>query len=722
MDSAWHRLLTSVLLAACALAVPAVSPALAAVPESFEGPQVSWQAAEADLTYRVEAHHRFTGDAHTGQGSELVQISGTGGTHVYFAHDIGTARIVAELVPCVWVKANRPGIQILARVVLPHSPDPRTGQPMVTLIRGDSYSAVGSWQQLKIVDTPQLVTRQVRVLRAQAGPQVDPREAYVDKILLNVYGGPGQTAVTIDDLDVAGIVPIEGTNPNRNAVQPVSANGPIVPVAASTSATNPNWSNAATGLHQVTLSGSVLLVDGRPFYPRIVATQGEPLAWLKQQGFNTVRSSGQFSDAMLAEAKQLGLWLIGPPPGSAAQGTEGNVLSAITPAFDPVLAWHLGLGLANRELLPTVALSKQLRQLDRQLRRPLVCSAEEDLLAYSRQVDLLSSYRFPLESTLQLKDYGDWIRNRPRLARLGTPLWTAVQTEAAPSIVEQAAALSGKLAAEPSIDVDSMRLLAYQAFCCGVRGIEFGSSSRLDAADEATRTRATALALLNLELELIEPWGAGGNYVTTATSNDPAITGIVLQTETARLVVAMRCPKDSQYVAAPQGGGTTLPAIAGSGPPAKLPTKPAPISETPTRKSDGSADLRSSKALSRTGGGTRADSLSARQADDYATAGTVPAASKSPVPGTATLVVPGVPDGHRVWELTPAGLRPLRHERITGGTAIALEDFALTGVVLITSDPQVERDMTRRAAALAPRSRPITARFGHLDARRVRIG
>ena len=41
----------------------------------------------------------------------------------------------------------------------------------------------------------------------QLGPQVDDREAYLDAVLLNVYGGPGATNVWIDDLEVAGHVP-----------------------------------------------------------------------------------------------------------------------------------------------------------------------------------------------------------------------------------------------------------------------------------------------------------------------------------------------------------------------------------------------------------------------------------------------------------------------------------------------------------------------------------
>ena len=715
MDCARLQIQIASLVAVMVLAAAVPSRVPAAVHEGFETPEVSWRVGDADVAYRVESHQRIQTDAHSGHGSEQIQITGNGGSYVYFAYDIGSARIVAELTPSVWIKANRPGLQILARVILPNTIDPRTGHPVATLIRGDSYNAVGSWQQLRLVDAPLLVTRQVRVLCAEMGRQVDAREAYIDEVLLNVYGGPGQTAVTIDDLDVAGVVPREGDTPKNGVIQQVSANGPLAAMNTNGSGANsgmfpaPIFAGPSGGgptIHQVSLTGSVLLVDGKPLYPRIIQSQGEPLAWLKQQGFNAVQCDGQLSDELLTEAQRLGMWLIGPPPARSWQNADGTTtLAEVTTLDDPVLAWNLGAGLASRELLPTAAVSKQLRQNDRQLRRPLLCSAEEDLAGYSRQADLLSVYRFPLGTTLELKDYGAWLRDRPRLARPGTPLWTVAQTETAPAVVDQAAALSGKHTIDPLIDADSLRLLVYQAFCCGSRGIEFASRSRLDASDYPSRLRAVSLALLNLELELIEPWGAAGSYVTAATSNDPAITGVVLQTDTARLVVAIRSAKNSQYVAAPQPNGTALPAPPGSMPTAAK-SKPWSINDLPTQKSDGSADLHSGKVLGKLGGGggTRADSLGTRQAEDYTTAGTTPAASNLPAPGAATLVVPGVPDGHSVWELTPAGLRPLRHTRIAGGTAIALEDFALTALVLITPDPLVERSISRRTAEMAPRA------------------
>jgi hypothetical protein len=627
MDCANFRLFVLFLMTVCLQAALGPKYAPGAWREDFEGPQATWQPGEADLDYRTERHQRIEEDDHSGKRSELIQISGSMGSYAYFTQDVPAGRVVAELTPSVWIKANRPGIQLLARVVLPQSIDPRTGRPVATLVHGSSYTSVGAWQQLRITDIPQLLSRQVRVLRAQIGPDVDAREAYVDQVLLNVYGGPGQSAVVIDDLEIVGLVPRQGV------VQPVSAIGAVNDQPAG-SAGAPSGS-ASTGItpagngtaqHQVTIDGSLLLVDGRPMLPRVIQSQGEPLAWLKEQGFNVVRTTAPLTPEMLAEAQRVGIWLIGPPPLSGGQAPGGGAqLGEITPAFEPVLAWHLGSGLANRELPATIALAKQLRASDRQLRRPLMCGVEEQTLSYSRQVDILTSSRFPLDTSLELKDYAAWLRERPRLARPGTPLWTEVQTEVAPELTAQCLALAGKQAPEPAIDADALRLLTYQAFASGMRGIEFASDARLDANDNATHLRALTLALLNLELDLMEPWGAAGNFVASASSTDPNIRGVVLSTDTARLVLAIRCPKRSQYMAAPQDVG-------------------------------------------------------------------------------ASIIVPGVPDAHEVYELTPAGLRKLQHKRVAGGVSITLDDFLLTSAVLITADPVVVNSRTNRAKELAPRA------------------
>ena len=46
------------------------------------------------------------------------------------------------------------------------------------------------------------------------------------------------------------------------------------------------------------------------------------------------------------------------------------------------------------------------------------------------------------------------------------------------------------------------------------------------------------LELLNLELELIEPWMPGGTFTTTAASSDALVQGAVIQTDRTAFVAA----------------------------------------------------------------------------------------------------------------------------------------------------------------------------------------
>jgi hypothetical protein len=718
MDCDFRKLAISI-VAICLSANFAGRSGWAAVSDDFEGPQVTWQPDDADVRYQMLRHQRIVGDAHSGQGSELIQIAGGPGSFVYLSHDIGTARIVAELLPRVWIKADRPGMQLLARVVLPHTIDPRSGKPATVLIRGTGYTATGAWQMLQITDTPLLLTRQLRVLQAEMKPQVDPREAYIDQLLLNVYGGPGETTVNVDDLEIAGVVArdevasilpspsasgapnVGGTLPRYSTIERPAFRG----TSAGSSGVQPvsNLTPVRPGqtAPEVALNGSLLEVNGRPMFPRIIQAQGEPLAVLKNLGFNAVRTNGQLTDSMLAEARQAGIWLIGPPPLQPTQNSDTPPsLAPINSKFDQVLAWHLGAGLATREISSTTQLAKQLRQSDRELRRPLVCNPEESLMAFSRQVDLLSICRNPLGSSLELKNYGTWLAERPRLVRPGTPLWAVVQTEPAPTLIEQAAELSGHQAPEPAIDPEVLRLLVYQSFSAGARGIEFASNGRLDAGDSATRNRATALALLNLEMQLLEPWEAAGSSVGSVTSNDPNISGVVFSADSARLVVAMRSPWGSQFVAAPATSGTSLPPPAGSIP------LVIDRDKTDAKSGDGSSTLHAS---SRPGDhGASANTIQSNRSNGGRS--TLPdgspnpnGATPPPVVGT-WLKVPGIPEDNEFYELSPVGLKPLRHRRVSGGTSIAIDDFSLTALVLITPDPLVANSMSRRAAELAPQA------------------
>ena len=505
--------------------------------EGFEGDRPSWGDAGGNAPYRLVRHERFHGSAHTGQGCEWLQVEAGAGVRVYFAHEVGCPRIIEELAPSVWIKADRAGPWLAIRVVLPRTVDPRSGRPIRTILEGPAYTDAGRWQQLRLVGIPAMLDRQVRMLRMQFGPDIDGREAYVDAVLLGVHGGPDLVNVWIDDLDVAGHVgSTSGTDPTfastktglspvsqHTAASPLSSSLPLAPVRLPTVQRRDPIANSVVPLPStgqgssprrcVRLSNAVLAVNDVPMFPRIIQHRGEPLAALKRLGFNAVWLQRVPTSDTLEEADRLGLWLVCPPPREVTSADE------IGPAFDSVLAWSLGVDLGEGDLDATRRSADHVRAADRRLNRPLICGPHADLRGYSRSADLLLIDRRPLSSSLELSEFATWVRRQPLLAMAGRPVWTAVQTQPNAALRQQLIALDPDSAAPLSVSPEQVRLLAYTAVISGSRGLLFLSDTPLDAPDAQTRQRAETLELLNLELALIEPWAAQGSYVGTAESS-----------------------------------------------------------------------------------------------------------------------------------------------------------------------------------------------------------
>lgn len=545
LGRSFPRLLILAALLAGALR-PASASAQSAWYEGFEGPQTSWQAGPSDLQYKVEQHQRARGDAHTGQGSELLAIQAGPGSYLHFTHSAGRAQVIDELLITVWVKASRPGVQLLAVVTLPRSIDPRTGRPVTILIAGSSFATAGSWQQLRLGNVPHLVARETRLIRAQLGPSIDDREAYVEHVVLNVYTGTGLSQCWIDDLDVAGFVarPAEAESRVSTAVPT-----PAAPAGGGAATGGAATGGSPSAARRVELAGPILLVDGRPMFPRAIRYRGEPMEFLARLGFNAVWIDQPPTRQLAAEAEQAGLWLIAPPP--RPQGLElpyGPVVptASIGAERDRVLAWDFGRGLTSEHLEGTRRWAEQVRAADPG--RPLVGQPLSELRSYSRHLDVLLSDREPIGSSLELTSYSNWIRGRATLARPGTPFWTTVQTQLAPSLAEQLRALAGGRELPLAVPYEQIRLLVYTAIGSGCRGLVFQSYAPLNAQDPDTQQRAMSLEQVNLELGLIDPWTASGGLAGTVSGNVAEVTGSVLRTDRARLLLPMWLAPAAQYV------------------------------------------------------------------------------------------------------------------------------------------------------------------------------
>jgi hypothetical protein len=516
----WNSVLWSLTLAATAASAQGLFRL------DFEGPEPSWRSGGGDAPHALAAHQRLQGAAHSGQACEHVRLSAGSGSHVYLEQKVDAARVIDELRPTVWIKSDRPGLQLMVRVVLPRTLGP-SGQPASVLLRGTSYTKVNTWEQLRIDNLPKLLAREAVWLRSRGRLNVDPREAYLDAVLLNIYGGPGVTHVWIDDLELAGFV--EGFTGANESI-------------ALTRWSPPQMAPSAPPKAKVEMNGSLLIVEGHPFFTRAIEYQGEPLKFLHELGFNTLKLNRFPTLPLLAEAEGAGMWLICPPPERPIP-----LSLADAPGWSRILCWDLGEQLCGRELPHVLALADELKSLDSPLVRPLTADAETDLSTYSRHIDLLRASRAPLASSLELADYHTWLRERPRLARAGTTLWTTIQTEPAVALEEQLR-LVGSATARPQLTSEQIRLTAYCAVAAGVRGLIFASRSRLDAQDPLTRQRALTLELLNLELEILQPFCAAGTLVSLVQGSQPEVRAALLQADRARMLLPFWCGRYAQYV------------------------------------------------------------------------------------------------------------------------------------------------------------------------------
>ncbi len=530
----WVRLS---LLIVTAATLPSPAAAQGVFRENFEGATPSFEPLAADTQFQTRCHARVQTGAHSGQTAEFIEIAAGAGTYVHYAMPLGPAAIIPDLQPSVWVKSPRGGVQLLAHVVLPRARHPQTGDPISLLVRGDVYRQANGWQRLTITNLPQLVEREARLLRFEQQAHIDIGEAYLDQVVVNVLAAPGLNRVWIDDLEVPGLV-----EPARfGAVQPAQYNGPP------TVATTPGVPNTRTSAHrQVSRAGMQLTVDGKPFFARAVEYQGEPLAMLRRLGFNAVKLPATPNAPLLAEAVAADMWLICPPPTPQSNGQSLSV-PTLGPEFEPVLVWDLGENLTGGEFDRLAQWAEMVRKADKHLSRPLMCDALTELRVYSRHVDLLRPYRRPLGSSLELVDYLTWLRERPRLARPGTPFWTTIQTHPAWSTSEQIRLLGGEAAVPRTVPEEQIRLLTYTALAAGGRGLIFESAGPLDRDDPATKSRRAILELLNIELELIEPWISSGTLVTTLSSPDGEIRATLFQLQRSRLLIPIWTKRGAQY-------------------------------------------------------------------------------------------------------------------------------------------------------------------------------
>jgi hypothetical protein len=546
----------------------------------FEGRTPLWAPGPHDAGYKEVLHELTDKSRHGGQRSETIQIEAERGSYIHYTYNLGRAPVTDDLNISLWVRANLPGVQLLARVVFPKEWDPnKPGQLLTALLPGERYQLAGHWQPLSLQAPVRLLRQQQQLLAGTLKHEIDAREAYVDQLVLNLYCVPGETQVWIDDLEAGPAFDV----PQLNSRAPLTQPSPPGGGEGQGEGGAPDMTPSRPAVHQrpdeVRLEGGHLKVGNDRLFLLGIRHTGTPLDVLRQAGFNAVWLDESAPAGLIQQVAKEGFWIVPMlrAPGIVDQG-DGKVQGQLVAnsAFhrnvsrflrEPsVLCWDLGGNLPNEKSRAVFNAAQAIHNVDPL--RPLAADIRDGFLSYSRagsQQLMIGTHRWPLLTTFELIAYRQWLMQRRALLPADAFCWTWIQTHWPDWFLNTAYERSsnGRFTEPVGPQPEQIRLLCYTALGCGYRGLGFWSD-RFLADSHTGRDRLLALALLNQEFRLLEPLLVSVNrepqwipsYLATPPgfpdSINPAVMAAVLYCDKAVLVLPIWMGLGSQYCA-PQG-------------------------------------------------------------------------------------------------------------------------------------------------------------------------
>lgn len=603
----------------------------------------SWLVVSDKNTTRVKRHLRTAEICHEGRGAELFEIEVAAETAVVeLGCELPAARLIPDLALSLWFQSNQDGATLSARVVFPFQIDPATGAGLTAIVEGDAYTKPGQWQKLEISGFDRRLAKLLpqirRRLQASAGVKEDPD-----------LRGSYVEAATLR------IRTSRGTS--RFVVDALRLEGIV-------DATTEDRIRQAEHAEPESRPEAVLNLDrlevrGQPFFPLILPYRGEQPADLSRMRLNVVWVPDYRDARLLENLDRVGLRAMAVPPQA---GPAGAHLTPFGPDTARILFWYLGTHIPPDKKLEVAAWQEQIRNADRVYRRPLLADVSGLERTYSRQLAMLSVSRSPLHSSIGFKLYRDWLIERRNLAQPGSFFQTWISTEPASALAEsrQSAGWSPQV-----VEPEQLRLEVYAALAAGCRGLGFWTHSSLDEEQPAGLERKLTLAQLCMELSLLEPLLATGH-----------ISG------QAPFSISIPAGRNLKGLASPLAT-----AKGGRARDAALNDREIQL----RRQEQAKRDLEASSLA--TDYGTLV--LAAWFADE---AQYVPSQMAG---NDAKVVVPGVGQSARAWEISTTAINGLNCERVTGGTEVTLKKFDMTAAILFSDDERLVDHFRERIKTLA---------------------
>jgi len=505
----------------------------------FSGKSTHFIRGDDNVKAEVKAHDLSADRSRSLPTSERIKLNLAAGknetNYAYYYYPTPPAPLTEDLSAELWVHSSKAGVQLLARVVFPKIRNPKQiDEPLTRIVLLDTYKApAGGWQKLILKRPAEILQAQKLALRLDLKGDPDVSEAYIDRLILNLYTGPGEVEVFVDNLEIGPVRP--AAPKDKTGTPAVKEKAP-----ARTDRSAP-----------VSYERGRLTVGAVPMFPRFIRYAGTPLGVLRDARFNSLYMPTDTPPAILEDAiNNHQFWLIPhvPPvseanpdlPDQPLTARDAEALMGAIRKFrsgDAVLAWDLGPVRSEdyRRVSRTV---EAIRAADP--RRPVSADVWDGFGRFAIPIQLMGMHREPLQTTLELDRYSQWLAQRRALAAGARFTWTWVQTH----LPEwQMRLLYDRTPAEGCTEPfgpqpEQIRLLTYLALAAGCKGLGYTADPYM-ADPGLGRERLLQLALLNTEVELLEPLLHNlVDEVRWASSSNPSVKVAFLRT-TNKGVLAM---------------------------------------------------------------------------------------------------------------------------------------------------------------------------------------
>ncbi len=616
--------------------------------ENFDGKIHSCKVYFDHQGIRLKTHERNESLAFSGQAAERFQFEASQhDVSVVIECDIPPARVIDDLSISISVSSNRPGAQLLARVVFPGQKEPNSDKPLTRFLNGNVLKKTNAWRELRWDTSAANIARHLALWRASIKPQVlDHREMYIDKIYLKQTLGPGMTEILIDELRVSPIV-----------------------VPKFTERIEDDSESTWWKVPKVEFQLDQLLTDGKPIFPVVIPYLHEPIALFDQLGVNVVWVDNYQNTNLIQQLNRQGIWTTAWPP--SAKSESGEILDAASASLLPfgketqgILFWNLGMQNKPEMHQQMQHWINQVKTSDRELNRPILADVTGSEAIFSRDVEMLGISKHIIQTSYSFREYADHLQRRMRIAQPGTFVMTWLQTEPSRTTTEFREASNYSPAV---VEPEQIRLQTYTALCAGCKGIGYWNWTPLNAEGPGLEERRLVLEELTQELELLEPFLAGGEVIhrfdvslTKANKSSTSNSG--------------RYSLDQDSFSVKQKENQKNKAI----------------------EPDDDSSLQAMAAVVRSEHGQVILLCATEENAQF-------------VPGQMAgndvrIKVRGLPESAFLWEITTTGLWPLETKRVTGYTEIRLPRFNMTAALMVATDQSIAEKMERKIRQMQARN------------------